>query len=102
MSSLRGRQLERLHPFVPMLHAKEKCCINKSRDDFRIIGKEKDRYLVRLKKSIFINYFSLSLNTKEGKAELLLFSFLVSFLRSDIKENCANKFNIPVFVLCVK
>ena len=40
-----------------MLHAKGKCCINNSSDDFHNIGKEKDRYLIRLKESIFINHF---------------------------------------------
>ena len=56
-----------------MLHAKDKCCINSSSDDFHIISKEKDQYLIRLKKSTFINYFKPSLITKEDNAELVLF-----------------------------
>ena len=48
-----------------------------SQDDFRIIYKEKDKGLMRLKESIFINHLiinhKLSLNTKEGNAELVLF-----------------------------
>ena len=56
-----------------MLHAKDKCCINNSSDDFHIIGKEKDQYLIRLKKSTFINHFKPSLITKEDNAELVLF-----------------------------
>ena len=55
-----------------MLHAKGKCYINNSSDDFRIIGKEKDWYLIRLKESIFINHFNPSLNTKEVNAKLVL------------------------------
>ena len=47
---------------------------NNSSDDFRIIGKEKDRHLIRLKESIFINDFKPSLNTKEVNAELVLFT----------------------------
>ena len=56
-----------------MLHAKGKCCINNS-SDFGIIGKEKDRHLVRPKEIIFINHFKPSLNTKEDNVELLLFT----------------------------
>ena len=57
-----------------MLHAKGKCCTNNSSDDFRIIGKGTDWYLIRLKESIFINHFKPSLNTKEDNAELVLFT----------------------------
>ena len=57
-----------------MLHAKGKCCINNSSDDFRIINKEKDRHSIRLKESILINQFKSSLNTKEDNAELVLFT----------------------------
>ena len=56
-----------------MLHAKGKCCINNS-SDLGIIGKEKDRHLVRPKEIIFINHFKPSLNTKEDNVELLLFT----------------------------
>ena len=74
MSALTGKLLKALQSFAPMLHAKGKCCINNSSNDFRIIGKEKDRHLIGLKESIFINYFKPSLNTKEDNAELLLFT----------------------------
>ena len=40
MSALTGKPLKGLQSFAPMLHAKGKCCINNSSDDFRIIGKE--------------------------------------------------------------
>ena len=73
MSALTGKPLKGLQSFSPMLHAKGKCCINNSSDDFHIIGKEKDRYLIINKESIFINHFKPSLNTKEGNAELALF-----------------------------
>ena len=74
MSALTGKPLKGLQSFAPMLHPKGKCCINNSSDDFRIIGKEKDRYLIRLKESIFINHFKPSLNRKEDNAELVLFA----------------------------
>ena len=52
MSALTGKSLKGLQSFVLMLHAKGKCCINNLSGGFRIIGKEKDRYLIRLKESI--------------------------------------------------
>ena len=73
MSASTGKPLKGVQSFAPMLHAKGNCCINNSRDDFRIIDKEKDRYLIRLKENIFINHFNPSLNTKEDNAELILF-----------------------------
>ena len=39
-----------------------------------IIGKEKDRHLIKLKDSIFINHFKPSLNKKEDNPELVLFT----------------------------
>ena len=44
MSALSGKPLKGLRSFAPMLHAKAKCCINNSSDDFGIIGKDEDRY----------------------------------------------------------
>ena len=69
-----GKPLKRLQSFVSMFHAKDKCCINNSSHDFRIIGKEKDQHLIRLKESIFINHNKPSLNTKENNVELVLFT----------------------------
>ena len=75
MSSLTGKPLKGLQLFAPMLHARGKYCINNNSDDFHIIGKEKDRHLIRLKESIFITHFEPS-NTKEENAELILFTQL--------------------------
>ena len=69
MSALTGKPLKGLQSFAPMLHAKGKYCINNS-SDFRIVGKEKDRHLGRLKRIIFKS----SLNTKEDNVELVLFT----------------------------
>ena len=74
MSSLTDKPLKELQSLFPMLHAKGKRCINNSIDYFCIIGKEKDRHLIRLKENIFINHFQPSLNTKENNAELVLFT----------------------------
>ena len=48
MSALTGNLIKGLQPSATMLHAKGKCCVNNSSYDFRIIGKEKDRPLVKL------------------------------------------------------
>ena len=53
MSALTSKPLKGLQSFAPMLQAKGKCYINSSSDDFRIIGKEKDRHWIWLKESIF-------------------------------------------------
>ena len=74
MPALTGRPLKGIRSFAPMLPTQDKCCINNSSDDFRIIGKEKHWHLIRLKESIFINHFKPSLNTKEDNAELVLFT----------------------------
>ena len=56
MSALTGKPCKGLQSFALMLQAKEKHCISNRSNDFRIAGKEKDRHLVRLKESIFINH----------------------------------------------
>ena len=63
MSALTDKSLKGLQSFPRMFHAKGKYCINNSSDDFCIVGKEKDRHLIRLEESMFINYFKPSLNT---------------------------------------
>ena len=74
MSALMGKTLKVLQSFAPMLHGRSKCCINNSSNDFRIIGKQKDWYLIKLKESIFKNHFKPSLNTKEDNVEFVLFT----------------------------
>ena len=74
MSTLTGKPIKGLQLFAPMLHAKDKCCINNISNNFRIIGKEKVQHLIRIKESIFINHFKPSLNTKEDNTELVLFT----------------------------
>ena len=46
MSALMGKPLKGLQSFAPILHARGKCCVNNSSDDFPIIGKEKDPHLI--------------------------------------------------------
>ena len=77
-----------------MLHAKEKCCVNSSWEDFHIIDKEKDRYLIRIKEIIFINHFNPSLNRKEDKTVWF-------YLRNDVMEYCLHSSNFTVSVFSV-
>ena len=74
MSVLTGKRPKGLQSLAPMIHAKGRCCINNSGDDFCIIGREKDRYLTRLRECILKKHFKLSLNTNEDNAGLVLFT----------------------------
>ena len=59
MSPLTGKPLKGLQPFAPMLHAKEKCCINNSIEFIRIIGNQKDQHLIlhEIQKKTMLNWF---------------------------------------------
>ena len=59
ISALTGKPLKGLQSFAPMLHAKCKCCIKNSRDDFHIIDKEKDQHFIRLKEVYLSTILSL-------------------------------------------
>ena len=48
--------------FAPMQHARAGCHVRVSRDDFKIIGHEKDPYLLLLKESIVITTSGAQLN----------------------------------------
>ena len=74
MSALTGKLIKGLQPSAAILHAKGKCCVNNSSDDFRIIGKEKVRHLIKPKESAFLNHFKPLLNTKEDSTEIVLFT----------------------------
>ena len=67
---------------------------NNSSDNFRIIGKEKDRYFIRFKESIFKNHFQPSLNTKDENANWF-------YLHNDIIVYCVNKSNLDFSFLCI-
>ena len=53
---LTGKPLKGQQVFAPMAHVRSKACSETkiSRDNFSIIGREKDPYLVKLKESIII------------------------------------------------
>ena len=94
MSALMGKPVKGLQPFASMLHAKDKWCVNNTRNNLCVIGKEKDWHLIRLKGSIFIYHLKPLLYTKEGNAKFF-------YLRNEIMVYCVIKSNLIVFVPCV-
>ena len=72
MSALTGKPLKGLQSLAPMFHVKRKFCINNSGDDFCVIGREENWFLLSRKEIIFINQFKPSLNTKEDNTKLVL------------------------------
>ena len=55
VSGLTGKSLSGCQMFAPKQHARACCHVKVTRDDFQIIGHEKDRNLLLLKESITIN-----------------------------------------------
>ena len=76
MSALTGKPLKPQQIFTPMQHVRSSCCSARkvSRDDFTIIGHEKDPFLVKLKESIIIATSKPQLNGRETSVPLYLFS----------------------------
>ena len=76
VSALTGKPLKPQQIFTPMQHVRSSCCSARkiSRDDFSIIGHEKDPYLVKLKESIIIATSKPQLNGRETSVPLALFS----------------------------
>ena len=75
ISALTGKPLRGQQIFTPMQHVRStSCCATKiSRDDFSIIGYEKDKYLVQLKESILIKTTRPALNGNETSVPLSMF-----------------------------
>ena len=77
VSALTGKPLNGLQVFTPMQHIRSNCCRPErkmSREDFSIIGHEKDKYLVQLKESIFISTLRPALNGNITSVPLALFT----------------------------
>ena len=71
LSALTGYALKGMQVFPPLEHSRKCAPIN--RDQFTIIGKERDRNLLRIKESIFIRETLPSLNGMDSSAKLYLF-----------------------------
>ena len=76
ISALTGKKLNGMQIFAPMQHAKSNSCevTSYSRDDFTIIGREKNPYVLSMKESIFISTSKPQLNNNIVSVPLHLFS----------------------------
>ena len=73
VSALTGKPLSGQQVFTPMQHSRS-CCTKISREDFSIIGHEKDKYLVQLKESLLISTLRPKLNGNITSVPLSLFT----------------------------
>ena len=77
-SALTGKPLSGGQIFAPMQHQRSEKCNPEgplvSRDDFEIIGHEKNRYLLQLKESILIQKFNPKINGNMTSVPLYLFN----------------------------
>ena len=74
MSALTGKPLHGLQLFAPMQHARAGCHERVKREDFKIIGHEKDRFLLQLKESLIISSERTQLNGNIASVPLHLFT----------------------------
>ena len=74
VSALTGKSLHGMLMFAPMQHARAGCHERVKRGDFKIIGHEKDHYLLQLKESIIISTSRPQLNGNLASVPLHLFS----------------------------
>ena len=75
MSGLTGKPLTGMAVFAPLQHVRsDSCPVRKiSREDFSIIGHEKDPYLVQVKESIIIKTTRPKLNGNVASVPLHMF-----------------------------
>ena len=75
VSALTGKPLQGMQIYAPMQHVRNSCPGRRiSREDFEIIGHEKDKYLVQLKESILIRTSRPRLNGNQTSVPLALFA----------------------------
>ncbi len=76
VSALTGKPLHGVQVFTPLQHVRSNCCPETkiSRENFKIIGHEKDKYLVQLKESILISTSRPALNGNITSVPLALFA----------------------------
>ena len=74
VSALTGKPLHGLQLFAPMQHARDSCNVSVESDNFKIIGHEKDKYLLQLKESIIIQTSRTRLNGNITSVPLHLFT----------------------------
>ena len=76
VSALTGKQLNGLQTYAPLDHVRSDSCTEReiSRENFSIIGRENDKYLLQLKESIFITTSRPALNGMITSVPLCLFT----------------------------
>ena len=77
ISALTGKPLNGLQVFPPMYHVKNKGCASSlgiHRENFEIIGRESNEYLLQLKESVFIYKYKPKLNGNKTSVPLYLFN----------------------------
>ena len=75
ISALTGKRLSGMQMFAPMYHVRVKCGHESpvmGREDFKIIGREQNPFLLQLKESILINKLKPKLNNNEACVPLHL------------------------------
>jgi hypothetical protein len=73
VSALTGKPLRGIQIWAPMDHSR-KCEVMNTRDNFSIVCKEPNRYLLRIKENLIINQLKPSLNTMMDSYQLHLFN----------------------------
>ena len=76
ISALTGKPLNGLQVFAPMQHVRMSSDCTESnitREDFQIIGREQNAYILRIKESIHINHERPQLNSMLAAVPLHLF-----------------------------
>ena len=76
ISALTGNRLQGLQVFTPMQHMRSDKCSSStmSRDEFTIIGRDENPYLLTVKESIFISTLKPQLNNNQMSVPLSLFA----------------------------
>ena len=74
VSALTGKPLSGVQIYAPMQHVRSGCHVHVTRDNFQIIGHEKNRYLLELKESIIISTTRPQINGNIRSVPLHLFS----------------------------
>ncbi len=74
VSALTGKRLNGLQVFAPMLHVRSNCQVaSMSRDDFSIIGRDENPYILQVKESILISTSRPHLNNNIVSVPIKLF-----------------------------
>ena len=75
-SALTGKRLHGMQVFAPMQHMRSDSCSasSMSRDEFSIIGREQNPYILRIKESIFISTEKPKLNDNMTSVPMTLFA----------------------------